>query len=171
MTWWIDDLADLVPDSAGETEDGIYYLPPQFPFPKRLFPGIAPQNTLGGVGLVGVDGSTTHTFTLSGKFAIIPTPLKDENGNNLGNLSGLKWLWSDTLPDAWAQTLPSQIVKGGETTGTTDTNAKFSVNVVAYTALGLGQTGYLIVTNSTGSPTQSPSWRGWQGPVTLSATA
>lgn len=110
------------------------------------------------------DGTNTYTLTTIGKYAIPPVPMKDQNGNVLANMVGLRGWWFDT-PLVGAS-LP--VATAAATNLTTDGVGKLSWNVTGLSSLSVGQTGYMIVTNSSGNPAQSPSWRGWQGPVTLS---
>ena len=73
--------------------------------------------------------------------------LVDTAGNPLANLSGLSWAWFD---DGTVDSLTNPVLSGsGETT---DANGLFSVNIGGSggTALSNGQTGILMIMDSTG---------------------
>lgn len=77
------------------------------------------------------------------------------------SLSALKWAWFDeTVPNLF------QAPTAQGTGATTDASGTFSVSI-AGTALNVGDVGWLIVTDSTGSPTQSPPHKAFSGPVVV----
>lgn len=77
------------------------------------------------------------------------------------SLSALKWAWFDeTVPNLF------QAPTAQGTGATTDPSGTFSVSI-AGTALNVGDVGWLIVTDSTGSPTQSPPHKAFSGPVVV----
>ena len=87
---------------------------------------------------------------------------KAASGAALPSLTGLKWAFYDTTdPSAWAA---GPVDKGsGEST---DGSGDLLVNLTN-TTLSAGQVGWLIVTNSDGTVTQSPPCRSFCGPVTV----
>lgn len=77
-------------------------------------------------------------------------------------LTGLKWAFFDqATPDA----LLAPVVKG--TAGSTDASGVFTASI-AGTALAVGATGWLLVTNSDGTVTQSGGCKGFSGPAVVS---
>jgi hypothetical protein len=87
--------------------------------------------------------------------------LVDINGNALASLSGLKWAFFDQVSPG-AFTAPS--VQGNS--GVTDVGGNFAVDITG-TTLPTGGTGWLTVTDSDGTVTQSPSGRVFSGPVVV----
>lgn len=110
--------------------------------------------------------SRAYTAIKNGNYAIPPATsasvtFVDAGGNAIANLTSLKWAFHDqATPDLW--TAPT--AKGA--TGTTDASGKFSANITGTTLLP-GATGWLVVTDSDGTTTQSPAERAFSGPVTV----
>lgn len=78
------------------------------------------------------------------------------------SLTGLKWAFYDTTdPSGWT-TGPVDNGSGESTDGSGDL-----VVSLTNTTLTAGQTGWLIVTDSDGTTTQSPPCRSFCGPVTV----
>lgn len=75
------------------------------------------------------------------------------------SLTGLKWAWFDQVSPG---SFVAPTAKG--TAGSTNGSGVFSVNITG-TALTAGQIGWLIVTNSDGTTTQSPAAKAFSGPV------
>lgn len=87
---------------------------------------------------------------------------KAASGVALPSLTGLKWAFYDTTdPSAWAAG-PVDKGSGESTDGSGDL-----VVSLPNTTLSAGQVGWLIVTDSDGTVTQSPPCRSFCGPVTV----
>lgn len=90
----------------------------------------------------------------------VTVTLVNESGSAQASLSSLKWAWFDQVtPDlALAPTC----------SGTTETtNGSGVLTIPIQTSLGTGDVGWLIVTNSDGTTTQSPAHRCFSGPVEI----
>lgn len=86
----------------------------------------------------------------------------DGAGNPLPNLSGLKWAFFDQVsPDM----LSAPVAKGAS--ATTDASGNLVVSV-AGTSLVSGGVGWLVVTDSDGTTTQSPAARAFANPASVS---
>lgn len=86
--------------------------------------------------------------------------LTDASGNLSASLSGLKWAWFDQVtPDLFATPTDQG------STGSTDLSGVFSQDLSG-TALTVGQTGWLTITDSTGSA--GFDHNGFSGPVVIS---
>lgn len=100
----------------------------------------------------GGGGATTKTVSIT---------LQNAAGAVQQSLTGLRWaFFDDVTPD----TLVAPTDQG--TGETTDGSGVLTVTLTN-SALTNGQTGYLIVSDTDGTTTQSPSHKGWQGPVTV----
>jgi plastocyanin len=78
------------------------------------------------------------------------------------NLTGLKWAFFDQVnPGSFA----TPTAKG--TSGTTNSSGVFTTSITG-TALTVGATGWLMITNSDGTTTQSPACKSFCAPVTVS---
>lgn len=88
--------------------------------------------------------------------------LVDRNGTPLGNLSNLKWAFFD---QATPNILTSPVNVG--TTGFTDATGLFRV-AVSNTSLNSGSIGWLLISDSDGTTTQSPVPKGFGAPVAVS---
>jgi len=94
--------------------------------------------------------------------ASISVTLTDANNNAIANLTGLKWAWWDQA------TLNMQVAPTAQGTGaSTDASGVFSVTTLAGSALGPGQVGWLEVSDSDGTTTQSPVANVAAGPITV----
>jgi hypothetical protein len=87
--------------------------------------------------------------------------LVDSGGSPLANLTGLKWAFFDqATPDAF-------LAPTGKGSGAvSDSGGLFRVPLNS-TALAVGNTGWLVVSNSDGTATQSPPHKAFSGPVVL----
>ncbi len=86
--------------------------------------------------------------------------LVDTGGSPRASLTGLSWAWWDgKTPDL--QTAPTDQGTGE----TTDGSGVLSISV--RTALAASGVGWLVVTNSDGTTTQSPAHRAFSGPVAV----
>lgn len=91
----------------------------------------------------------------------ISLPLTTDGTTPAASLSGLKWAFFDSpLPQNFDRPASSG-------TGAT-TNGSGLLSLAVTSTLGAGQTGYLIVTDSDGTTTQSPAHKAFSGPVTVS---
>lgn len=98
-----------------------------------------------------------------GFVASISVTLTDANNAPLANLTGLRWAWWDQ-PVVNSQASPS--VTG--TAATTDASGVFSVTTLAGSTLtAAGQIGWLEVTDSDGTSSQSPVANVAAGPITV----
>ena len=84
--------------------------------------------------------------------------LRDESGSPMPSLSGIRWIVRHRA--ALGKSMPPIAQGTGETT---DASGVLSLTFTA--ALSIGDVVDLEITTSDGSPTQSPSPRGWSGPV------
>jgi hypothetical protein len=128
----------------------------------------ASEPVSGGTAQQGTQGTSTYTLAETGKFAVMPVPLKDEFGNPLPGMTGLKWMWFDALPTSWQFSIP--VCKAAGAGESTDVNGKLSIDVGLYTSLDIGDVGFLVVTSSNNDPDQTPAARSWAYPVQLSGT-
>ncbi len=111
------------------------------------------------------DGATTGTATVTVPEAAITRTVSIQlvNASNAAqaSLTGLKWAWFDQItPDLF--TAPTD--KGAAET--TDSSGNLVI-FLANSSKIAGQTGWLIVTNSDGTATQSPAHKAFSGPVVL----
>jgi hypothetical protein len=96
--------------------------------------------------------TTARTVTLT---------LADSSNAARANLTGLKWAFFDTVtPNLFA----APVSQG--TAETTDASGVLVITV--QTTLASGATGWLVVTDSDGTATQSPSHKAFSGPVVVS---
>jgi lysophospholipase L1-like esterase len=87
--------------------------------------------------------------------------LTDSTGSPRANLSGLKWAFFDQVrPDIFAAPTSQGAV------ATTDGSGQLVISV--NTSLSSGSTGWLDITDSDGTTTQSPAAKAFSGPVVLS---
>lgn len=157
------------------------------PYTYSVFSGALP----GGLSLNTSTGQITGTPTTAGSFsAVVRATDTGSNTANTGtiawtiaaavattvsitlttdgttpaaSLTGLKWaFWDEVTPDLFAA---APVAKGAAET--TDASGVFSASITG-TALTVGATGYLIVTNSDGTTTQGAALKGYVGPVTVS---
>jgi hypothetical protein len=101
----------------------------------------------------------TGTWAAAVVVASVTITLVNESGTAQASLSSLKWAWFDQVtPDLFSTPTDQGSAEVTDTSGilTIDLNN---------TALTSGDIGWLIVTNSTGSLTQSPAHRAFSGPV------
>lgn len=88
--------------------------------------------------------------------------LTDASNVPIASLTGLRWSWWDQ-PTLDTQVAP--IIQG--TGASTNGSGVFSVTAVTGSALTAGQVGWLEVTDSDGTTSQSPVGKVAAGPVTL----
>lgn len=94
---------------------------------------------------------------------VISVTLTDANNLPLPSLTGLKWAWWDTA------TVSSQVAPSVTGTGaTTDASGVLSVTTLTGSTLSAGQIGWIEVTDSDGTVTQSPVGKVAAGPVQVS---
>lgn len=101
-----------------------------------------------GAGYVSTDNPTVDDPPAGVTKAAVVT-LVDANGAPRANLTGLKWAWWDGMP--WS----GGPFKEGGAVGTTDANGVFAQPIT--TAHNVGETGYLLITDSDGTTTQNPN--------------
>lgn len=88
--------------------------------------------------------------------------LVDSSGSPRANLSGLKWAFFDQVtPDLFV----APVDKGNN--GSTDGSGVLSL-ALTNTSLAVGGVGWLVITNSDGTTTQSPVPKSFSAPVVLS---
>ncbi len=92
-----------------------------------------------------------------GAATTVTLTLTTDGSTPAANLTGLRWRFSETFAGA--------VVASG-TAGTTNALGVFSVGITG-TALAVGAIGWLTVTDSDGTMSQSPM-KGYSGPVTVS---
>ena len=92
--------------------------------------------------------------------ATISVILTDASNAPIAGLTGLRWAWWDS-PVVSSQVAPT--VKG--TGATTNGSGVFSVTTLSGSALGAGGIGWLEITDSTGSISQSPVGKVAGGPI------
>ena len=101
-----------------------------------------------------------------GSAAFVPTIsviLTDASNAILASLSGLRWAWWDS-PIVSSQVAP--VIKGSG--ATTNTLGVLSVTTLTGSTLTAGQVGWIEVTNSDGTTSQSPVGNVAAGPVRVS---
>lgn len=106
--------------------------------------------------IVGGDTLTTKLYTRA-----VSQHLVTAAGADQASLTGLKWYWFDQSPPSNLNTPTAQ-----GTAGTTDAGGIFTVLVPS--DLTVGRVGWLIITNSDGTTTQSPAHKAFSGPVAVS---
>jgi hypothetical protein len=88
--------------------------------------------------------------------------LVDESGTPQASLSSLKWAWFDQItPDLFSAPTDQGLAEITDGSGVLVLDLPNSTKVS-------GQVGWLVVTNSDGTPTQSPAHRAFSGPVAVS---
>ena len=111
----------------------------------------------------GVNKLPTRGF---GAAAFVPTIsiiLTDAANVAIANLTGLYWSWWDSV------TFSAQgSRKTGGTGATTDATGTFSVTTLTGSALTAGQTGWIEISNSDGTPANNATGKVAAGPVTVS---
>lgn len=96
----------------------------------------------------------------NGAAKTVSVTLTTDGTTAAASLSGLKWaFWDSAAP----QYQSAPLVQG--TGGSTNASGVFVAKVA--TALSSGSTGWLVVTDSDGTTTQSPSHKEFSGPVTV----
>jgi len=88
--------------------------------------------------------------------------LVDRNGSPRASLTGLKWAFFD---QATPHTLTAPVDKGNA--GTTDASGNFSAPLLS-TALSVGGVGLLVISDTDGTASQSPSSKAFCAPVEVS---
>lgn len=87
--------------------------------------------------------------------------LVNESGTAQTSLTSLKWAWYDQItPDLMLSPTSQGSVE------TTDSSGVLTISI--NTSLSSGEIGWLVVTNSDGTTTQSPAHRAFSGPVVVS---
>lgn len=105
----------------------------------------------------GAAGGTTKTVTIT----LVTSPT---DGTVRASLSGLKWAFFDnTTPDSFTAPTDKGAVE------TTDGSGVLEISVPNSTKAN-GETGYLVVTDSDGTTSQSPAAKVFAGPVTVTVT-
>lgn len=99
---------------------------------------------------------------MAGKRVIVKMVL--ENDSVCSNLNNLQFAWYD---EPLLQNLSTPKVTGN--TGSTDAQGLFELNLLPYTSLNVGDTGFLIVSNTNRTITQSPPHRSFSIPVKIVA--
>lgn len=90
----------------------------------------------------------------------VTVTLVNESDAAQASLSSLKWAW-------WDQATPN-LALAPTCSGTAETTDGSGVlSIAIQTSLGSGDVGWLVVTNSDGTPTQSPAHRAFSGPVAV----
>lgn len=113
-------------------------------------------------------GNSTESAASNSVTPLAPSPvpiaaitLVDSSGNIRASLTGLKWAWFDQVtPD----TLIGPTDQG--TSATTDANGLFS-QLLPNSSLNQLDVGWLMISDSDGTTSQSPSERAFSGPVGL----
>jgi hypothetical protein len=123
----------------------VYYLPVgDSPSNASLTASLALDATI-----TGFVGDKTCTVTL-----------KSYGGDPLSNATGLKWAWWDFVTPNLITAAPTD--KGSA--GATDANGVLQLSIPNSTKTS-GQPGWLVVTDSDGTVTQSPAHKAFSGPV------
>jgi hypothetical protein len=137
-----------------------------------------PSLPLEGTNTTGITATaaTTYTATVSGGFTLAgaastswtagwtasaTVTLVNESGTPQTGLSSLKWCWFDEVTPNLFNAPTDQ-----GSTETTDGSGVLTVSL-PNSAKTAGQVGWLIVTNSDGSTTQSPAHKAFSGPVSV----
>ena len=117
---------------------------------------------------VGGIGNLTYAGTAAVSVAVVPVVIKTvtmvmttDGLNPAANLSNLSWAWFDSATPN-LMTAPAN----SGATATTDASGKLTLVLPNSTRTG-GQVGWLVVSNSNGSPTQNPPASAFSGPVTV----
>jgi pimeloyl-ACP methyl ester carboxylesterase len=95
--------------------------------------------------------SGTRTITLT---------VRDRNGNPRAGLSGLRWSWSDGIT-------PDRREYPVDRGTAASTNGSGVLSLTVYSRLSSGGVGWLDITNSDGTTTQSPAAIAFSGPVAV----
>ena len=114
--------------------------------------------SFGNVNLIVIRGYTSAAYTPT-----ISVTLKDLNNAIVPNLTGLAWAWWDS-PNVASQVAPT--VKGSG--ATTNSSGVFSITMLTGSALTAGQIGWIEITNSDGTVSQSPVGKVAAGPIQVS---
>ncbi len=103
-----------------------------------------------------------HGATIGVTALSLSVTLTDLNNDAIPNLTGLKWaFWDDPIVNT--QVAPTVTGTGA----TTDSSGVFTVSL-AGSALGVGDTGWVEITDSDGTVSQSPIGKVAAGPVVVS---
>lgn len=107
----------------------------------------------------GLTNPSNISYTSSSGTRTVTLSLTTDGTNPSANLTGLRWAFFD-------QALPNLLATptATGTNGSTNSSGVITVNVTG-TTLTAGATGYLIVSDTTGSVTQSPSCKAFSAPV------
>jgi hypothetical protein len=113
----------------------------------------------------GANTATTNAFSITVAAPIVKTAtvtLTSDGTTPRANLTNLKWAWFD-------QVTPNLFVAPTDkgSSGSTDANGLFSVTLVN-TSLSFGGVGWLSITDSDGTTTQSPVRKIAAGPLAIS---
>lgn len=128
---------------AGDFSDGLH------PFGYALVAKVAPRLATSALGFTPALAMRTVTLTLT-----------TDGATAAASLAGLKWAWFDS-PQPQSFSAPTS--KGA--VEATDGSGVLSISVQS--ALASGGIGWLIVTNSDGTTSQSPAARAFSGPVAV----
>tara|TARA_R110000868_G_scaffold323523_5_gene584456 strand:- start:393 stop:761 length:369 start_codon:yes stop_codon:yes gene_type:complete len=119
-------------------------------------------------GTIGQADRQTVAFQYSGILAgavavSISVTLTDASNLPIASLTGLRWAWWDS---STLSTQVAPVIKGSG--ATTDTSGVFSVTTLTGSALTAGQVGWIEVSDSDGTTSQSPVAKVAAGPVPVS---
>lgn len=113
----------------------------------------------------GAQGLIVITYTPATSSKTITATLVNESGVPFSGLSGLKWaFWDYATPDLIFSN--AAVPSAGGSTGSTDSSGVFSA-IVGSSTLSDGQYGWLVITNSDGTLSQSPKHSAYSGPVVV----
>lgn len=108
--------------------------------------------------------SSAATLTVTAATATqVIVSLTTDGTTPAANLSGLKWAYWDQITPDLMSTAP--VARGS--TGSTNPSGVFTASIVG-TVRAVGQTGFLVVTNSDGTTTQGATLRAFASPVQVS---
>jgi len=158
-------ISSAVRQTASKIRITLAGAPSALPVVQYLY-GIAPTITsvahdTGSLTLP-IEGTSGAGITaILGSSATATVTLVNESGTAQASLSSLKWAWFDSVtPDLFVA--PTD--KGS--TEVTNGSGVLTVDIPNSTKT-TGQVGWLIVTNSDGTTTQSPAHRAFSGPVAV----
>lgn len=101
---------------------------------------------------------TNVTSPLSSK--TVTLTLVNESSATQNSLTGLKWAW-------WDQATPNLMIAPACSGSAETTDGSGVVVIPITTSKSSGGTGWLVITNSDGTATQSPAHRAFSGPVVI----
>ena len=128
---------------------------------KQAIDGIHPRLAWHGRIAAAIEGEMRNIVGLWSAPRTVSITLVDVNGNGLPNLTGLKWAYYD-------QTTPDLTHAPSDFGAVATTNALGVISITVNSSQVAGSYGWLVVTNSDGTTTQSPPHSSFSGPVVLS---